>query len=154
MKSSVISSWITLECRPNSPIPVSVVLESVLFCINLELILSPFTSAESESNITTECQSASLSWNKAPVRGLRPDVCYYQDGCGFVDVGRSLWRENGSVVYKCFSASPAQSCSDLSDLEVVTIFYCLRFDTSLFVASYDSQGYGGGIRTRLRILVK
>jgi hypothetical protein len=31
----------------------------------------------------------------------------------------------------------------------VTIFYCLRFETSLFVASYDSQGYGGGFRPRL-----
>jgi hypothetical protein len=29
------------------------------------------------------------------------------------------------------------------------IFYCLRFETSLFVASYDSQGHGGGIRPRL-----
>jgi hypothetical protein len=28
-------------------------------------------------------------------------------------------------------------------------FYCLRFGTSLFVASYDSQGHGGGIRPRL-----
>jgi hypothetical protein len=28
-------------------------------------------------------------------------------------------------------------------------FYCLRFETSLFVASYDTQGYGGGIRPRL-----
>jgi hypothetical protein len=28
----------------------------------------------------------------------------------------------------------------------VTIFYCLRIETSLFVASYDSQGHGGGIR--------
>jgi hypothetical protein len=27
--------------------------------------------------------------------------------------------------------------------------HCLRFETSLFVASYDSQGYGGGIRPRL-----
>jgi hypothetical protein len=27
--------------------------------------------------------------------------------------------------------------------------YCLRFETSLFVASYDSQGHGGGIRSRL-----
>jgi hypothetical protein len=26
---------------------------------------------------------------------------------------------------------------------------CLRFETSLFVASYDSQGHGGGIRLRL-----
>jgi hypothetical protein len=31
-------------------------------------------------------------------------------------------------------------------LGLVTIFYCLRFDTYLFVASYDSQGYGGDIR--------
>jgi hypothetical protein len=29
------------------------------------------------------------------------------------------------------------------------VFYCLRFETSLFVASYYSQGHGGGIRFRL-----
>jgi hypothetical protein len=46
-------------------------------------------------------------------------------------------------------ASPAQSFSGPSPLTLVTIFYCLRFETSLFVASYDSQGYGGGIRLRL-----
>jgi hypothetical protein len=34
-------------------------------------------------------------------------------------------------------------------LWLVTIFYCLRFETSLFVAYYDSQGHGGGIRPRL-----
>jgi hypothetical protein len=32
---------------------------------------------------------------------------------------------------------------------LVTIFYCLRFETSHFVVSYDTQGYGGGIRPRL-----
>jgi hypothetical protein len=32
---------------------------------------------------------------------------------------------------------------------LATIFYCLRFEISLFVASYDLQGYGGGIRSRL-----
>jgi hypothetical protein len=32
---------------------------------------------------------------------------------------------------------------------IATIFYCLRLKTSLFVASYDSQGHGGGIRPRL-----
>jgi hypothetical protein len=31
----------------------------------------------------------------------------------------------------------------------VTIYNCLRFETSLFVASYDSQGHGGGIRPLL-----
>jgi hypothetical protein len=32
---------------------------------------------------------------------------------------------------------------------LMTIFYCLRFENSHFVASYDSQGYSGGIRPRL-----
>jgi hypothetical protein len=31
------------------------------------------------------------------------------DSCGFVDVGRSLWREYGSVVYNCCWSSPAKS---------------------------------------------
>jgi hypothetical protein len=40
---------------------------------------------------TTGGQSASLSWNKAPIWGLRPDF-YYSQSCGFVDVGHSLTR--------------------------------------------------------------
>jgi hypothetical protein len=48
-----------------------------------------------------------------------------------------------------FLSSSAQSFSGPSPVWVVTIFYCLRFETFLFVASYDSQGYGGGIRFRL-----
>jgi hypothetical protein len=44
---------------------------------------------------------------------------------------------------------PAQSFSGPSPLGLATVFYCLRFETSLFVASYDSQGHGGGIRPRL-----
>jgi hypothetical protein len=34
---------------------------------------------------------------------------------------------------------------------LVTIFYCLRFETSLFFASYGSKGHGGGIRARLHM---
>jgi hypothetical protein len=34
----------------------------------------------------------------------------------------------------------------------VRVFYCLRFQTSPFLASYDSQGYGGGIRSPLPTL--
>jgi hypothetical protein len=29
---------------------------------------------ESESYVTTDSQSATLSWNKAPIWGLRPDI--------------------------------------------------------------------------------
>jgi hypothetical protein len=104
------------------------------------------------------------------------DQIFITDSCGFVDVERSLWRENGSAVYNCCWSSPAQSFLGPSPAGLVTTFYCLRFETpptwragfpylyppsnrvaqlysqavsSLFVASYDSQGYGGGIRTRL-----
>jgi hypothetical protein len=60
-----------------------------------------------------------------------------------------LWREDGSVIYNCCWSSPAHSFSGPSPVELATIFYCLRFETSIFVTSYDSQGYGGGIRPRL-----
>jgi hypothetical protein len=48
-------------------------------------------------------------------------------------------------------ALPVQSFWDPSPLGLATIFYCLRFETSLFVASYDSQSRGGGIRPRLHM---
>jgi hypothetical protein len=35
-----------------------------------------------------------------------------------------------------------------SKVFLATIIYFLRFETSLFVASYDSQGHGGGIVAR------
>jgi hypothetical protein len=41
-----------------------------------------------------------------------------------------------------------QSFAGPSPVRLATIFYYLRFETSLFVDSYDSQGYGGGIRPR------
>jgi hypothetical protein len=80
-----------------------------------------------------------------------------------------------TVVYNCCWSSPAQSFSDPTPTRLMTIFCCLRFHSSnlegqvpvfislrnrvarlypqalgsLFVASYDSQGYGGSTRTRL-----
>jgi hypothetical protein len=51
------------------------------------------------------------------------------DSFGFVDVGRSLSRENGSAVYNCCWPSPAQSFSGPSLAGLVAIFYCLRFET-------------------------
>jgi hypothetical protein len=51
------------------------------------------------------------------------------------------------------AAGPHQhSFSGPSPLGLATIFYCLRFETSLFIASYDSQGYGECIRPRLHTL--
>jgi hypothetical protein len=36
----------------------------------------------SQSYVTTDGQSASLSWNKAPIWGLRPDFYYCQTVAG------------------------------------------------------------------------
>jgi hypothetical protein len=90
------------------------------------------------------------------------------ENCEFLDVGHPLWREDGSVIY-------LYNCFGSESRKTQTIFFCLIWDTpnlegqvpvfisprnrvaklypralgSLFVASYDSQDYGGGILTRL-----
>jgi hypothetical protein len=80
--------------------------------------------------------------------GLTTRFLLLSDICGFVNVGRCLWREGVSYVYNCCWLSTGQSFSGPSPVGLATVFYCLRFDISLFVASYDSQGHGGGIRPR------
>jgi hypothetical protein len=105
-------------------------------------------ASQSQGYVTTDGLSTSLSWNKAPIWGLRPDSYYCQTVPGLL--WDSLSREDGSAIYNCCWPSPAQSFSDLSPLGLATIFYCLRFATSLFVNSYHSQGYGGVIRPRLQ----
>jgi hypothetical protein len=91
----------------------------------------------------TDCQSVSLGV------GLMTRYLLLYDSYGLVFVGRPFWREDGSVCCICCWSLPAQSSSGPSPLGLATIFYCLRFETSLLVASYDSQGHGGGIRLRL-----
>jgi hypothetical protein len=94
---------------------------------------------------------------------------------------RSLTRGRVcNLLHNCFWALPKQSLSGRSPAELTTIFYCLIWDCpnlegqvpvfissmnrvaqlypqalgSLFVASCHSQGYGGGIITRLHTGVK
>jgi hypothetical protein len=74
--------------------------------------------SESESYVTTDGQSASLSWYKAPIRGLPPDFFPYgirntSDSYVLDSVGRALWREDGSVFCMCHWPLPAQSISVL-----------------------------------------
>jgi hypothetical protein len=66
---------------------------------------------------------------------------------GFLLVGRPSWREDGSVIYpyNCYWALPALWRLSQSPTALETIFYCLIWDCSLSVASYDKQGYGGSI---------
>jgi hypothetical protein len=139
---------------------------SVLICTQLW--------TQSESYVTTDCQSASLSWNKHPsgtnqifitVRELR--VCW----CGALSLTRGqVWRLQLLLVLASavFLGSEFRGTRDhillsqiwdSSNLEgQVPVFISFRNSEvqlypqalgSLFVASYHSQGYGGGVRSRL-----
>jgi hypothetical protein len=84
-------------------------------------------TSQSRSYVTTDGQSASLSWCQAPICGLRPTFCYYQLR---VCCCEALSRENGFPVNNCCWTSPAQSFLCTSSAELVTIFYSLRFQTA------------------------
>jgi hypothetical protein len=87
---------------------------------------------------------ATPSWNKAPIWDL---YCCQTVAC-LVIWGALSDKWTGLSFNFCWS-SPAQSFSGPSPLRLATIFYCLRFETANFVASYDSQSYVGGILLRL-----
>jgi hypothetical protein len=55
-------------------------------------------------------------------------------------VERPLWRDDGSVFCTCHWPSPAQCFLGPSPFVLLIIFYWLRFESSLYVASCNSQG--------------
>jgi hypothetical protein len=138
-------------------------------------LLTGWPEVEVEVDFATGGQSASSSWCWGP----SPDFCFLSDSCGFLDAGHPLSREDGSVIYSynCFWSLPEQSLSCPSPAELVALFYCLIWDSpnlegqvpvfisprnkvaqlypwalgSLFVTSYDSQGYDGVILTCLHM---
>jgi hypothetical protein len=80
----------------------------------------------------TDGQSSSLSGCRAPIWRAWPDFCFLSESCWFLDVGRPLWRGDGSIIYlyNCFWDLPEQSPSDPNPAELTTIFYCLIWDSS------------------------
>jgi hypothetical protein len=84
--------------------------------------------------------SQSVSLGVEPHLGLMTRYLLLFDSYGLVLWGAIFVERTGP--FFVYPAEPRQR-------SLVTIFYCLRFETSFFVASYDSQGHGGGIRPRL-----
>jgi hypothetical protein len=98
---------------------------------------------------------------KPPIWGPRPDFCYCQTVVVFFFMwgGLSDQRTGPSFIIAA-GPPPAQSFSSpsLAGFSQVSGFISPRNRVaqlypqtlgSLFIASYDSQGYGGGIRLRL-----
>jgi hypothetical protein len=81
---------------------------------------------ESESYVTTDGQPASLSWNKSTHLGLTTRSLLLSDSCGFVDLGRPLWRENGPIVHNCSWPSPAHGHILLSQIQDFPFHRLLR----------------------------
>jgi hypothetical protein len=76
---------------------------------------------KSQSYVTTYVNQAVHIGVKHP-SGDKTKFLLLSESCGFVDVGRPLWREDGSVVYNCCWPSPAQSFSGPYPEGLMTIF--------------------------------
>jgi hypothetical protein len=98
---------------------------------------------ESESYVTTDGHLASLSWNKAP-SGAYDQIFITCVTITVLFLWGTLSDERSGLSF-VYAAGPCQR--SLSGVRVP--WDCLTFETSLFVASYDSQGHGGGIRPHL-----
>jgi hypothetical protein len=121
----VISSSITLY-------------SSVLICTHNWLLWTalhlfqfafPLLRSKSKSKLCYDRRSVGQSVLVSSTHlGLKNTFLFLSDSCGFVDVGRPLWREDGSAVHNCCWPPPAQWFSGPSPAGLM-IFYCLRFET-------------------------
>jgi hypothetical protein len=88
------------------------------------------SESDSESHVTTDGQSASLSRNKAPIWDLRPDFYYCQTVAGLLMWGALSDERTGLSSTIAAGSSPAQSLSGPSPVGLMTIFYFFRLVTS------------------------
>jgi hypothetical protein len=94
--------------------------------------LVPASQNQSQSHIATDRLSVSKSWCRAP-SGAHDQIFITVWQLRYFFLWGALSNERTGVSF-VYAAGPCQ-CS-LSRVRVP----CLRFETSLFVASYDSQG--------------
>jgi hypothetical protein len=91
--------------------------------------LSSQSQSQSQSYITTDGRSASLSWNKAPIWSLRPDFYYCQIIAGLL-IWVALSDERTGLPFT-IAAGPRQRSHSRVWVAAgfVTIFYSLKLET-------------------------
>jgi hypothetical protein len=125
-------------------------LNSLTIDLNDDSLTNDFEWTESESYITTDGQSASPSWNKAPVWGLRPDFSYCQTVAGVLMWGSLSGERTGPSFTIVAGPRQRNHFRVRVPWDSSPYFTVSGSRLPIFVASYDSQGFGGGIRPRLR----
>jgi hypothetical protein len=103
--------------------------------------------SESESYVTTDGEPASLSWNKAPICGLRPDLYYCLTVAGLLIWGALSEERPG--LSSTIAVSPHQRSHFRVRVPWNSRPYFSVSDSRLPFSSPPAQGYGGGIRPRL-----
>jgi hypothetical protein len=103
--------------------------------------ISELSQSQRESHCDWQSVSQSVSQSvlvSSPIWGSWPDIYYFLTVTALFLCLLYMLLVLASAVFL-----------GAEYLGTQTIFYCLRFETSLFVASYDSQGHGRGIQPRL-----
>jgi hypothetical protein len=148
--NSCMFQWLRGYCHTAMLHLLVSVFEQVLALLGILRYIACCTWILYGNAVRTEpCHVGPLSPRHGASVSPWPDISYCLTVTVLFFVGRPLWREDGSVFCICCRLLPAQTFSGPSPLVLATIFYCLIFETSLFVTSYDSQGHGRGIRLRL-----
>jgi hypothetical protein len=101
---------------------------------------------QSRSYVTIDGQwaSGSVCLGVKPFLGPKTRFSLLSESCEFVDVGRSLWRQDGSVVCSCCWPTPAQSFWVPSLAGLMTTFYSLRFKTPQSWRAWSPYLYSTG----------
>jgi hypothetical protein len=107
MSSPVVACWLISKMASASVFKFLPAGRCLTTTVNSLLQLS---ALESKSTLCYDRRSVSQSILVSnPHQGPKTRFLLLSDSCGFVDVGRPLWREDESVVYNCCWASPTQS---------------------------------------------
>jgi hypothetical protein len=93
-----------------------------------QLFLCELSSSQSQSHVTTDGQSVNLSWCQAPIWGSRPYFYCCQTVAGLLMCG-ALSDERTGLPFTIAAGPRQRSHFWVRVPGLVTIFYCLRFET-------------------------
>jgi hypothetical protein len=136
VNSTIAPSLLSLPCRAQLKCQPSTIwapgwppfhTSLLVFCsqAGFQLTTDNWTGqSQSQSYVTTDGQSASLSWNKAPIWGLRPDLYYCQTVAGLLLWG-ALSHERTGLSFARLTVSRNKSVVSMYSLHFTCYYICI-----------------------------